>query len=94
MIYANISDLNNNLDGEALSEKYEIWVARYNNIVNNATTHFYGKYSIWQYASNGAVDGISGNVDMNFWYTGGSPSAPSFTHSTTQSAIATPYRRY
>lgn len=90
MIYANISDLNKNLDGEALSEKYEIWVARYNNIVNNATTHFYGKYSIWQYASNGAVDGISGNVDMNFWYTGGSPSAPSFTHSTTQSAIATP----
>lgn len=90
MIYANISDLNNNLDGEALSEKYEIWVARYNNIVNNATTHFYGKYSIWQYASNGAVDGISGNVDMNFWYTAGSPSAPSFTHSTTQGAIATP----
>jgi GH25 family lysozyme M1 (1,4-beta-N-acetylmuramidase) len=89
MIYANISDLNNNLSGQSLSEQYEIWVARYNNIVSNSTTHYYGTYSMWQYASDGAVDGISGNVDMNFWYTSGSPSAPVFTHSATAVAGGT-----
>lgn len=90
MIYANISDLNNNLDGVGLSQKYEIWVARYNNIVNNATANFYGNYSMWQYSSSGSVNGISTKVDMNYWYTMGSPSSPVFSHGTTQSAISTP----
>jgi GH25 family lysozyme M1 (1,4-beta-N-acetylmuramidase) len=91
MIYANISDLNNNLDGAALSEQYEIWVARYNNIVSNSTAHYYGKYSMWQYSSEGPVDGIKGNVDMSFWYTSGTPTAPVFTHGATASAVtATP----
>jgi GH25 family lysozyme M1 (1,4-beta-N-acetylmuramidase) len=89
MIYANISDLNNNLSGQSLSEQYEIWVARYNNIVSNSTAHYYGTYSMWQYASDGAVDGISGNVDMNFWYTSGSPSAPVFAHGATAAAVTT-----
>ena len=66
MIYANISDLNNNLDGVGLSQKYEIWVARYNNIVNNSTASFYGNYSMWQYSSSGSVNGISTKVDMNY----------------------------
>ena len=90
MIYANISDLNNNLDGVGLSQKYEIWVARYNNIVNNSTTSFYGNYSMWQYSSSGTVNGISTKVDMNYWYTMGSPSSPVFSHGTTQGAITTP----
>lgn len=89
MIYANISDLNNNLDGVGLSQKYEIWVARYNNIVNNSTASFYGNYSMWQYSSSGSVNGISTKVDMNYWYTLGSPSSPVFSHGTTQGAIAT-----
>lgn len=87
MIYANISDLNNNLDGEALSEKYEIWVARYNNIVNNDNQHFMGSYSMWQYSSDGTVNGISKKVDMNFLYNAGSPTKPVFTHAATASAI-------
>lgn len=89
MVYANISDLNNNLDGEGLSQKYEIWVARYNNIVNNSTASYYGNYSMWQYSSSGSVSGISTKVDMNFWYTMGSPSSPVFSHGSTQAAIAT-----
>jgi hypothetical protein len=44
---------------------------------------------MWQYASDGAVDGISGNVDMNFWYTSGSPSAPVFAHGATAAAVTT-----
>jgi GH25 family lysozyme M1 (1,4-beta-N-acetylmuramidase) len=88
MIYANISDLNNNLEGQTLSQQYEIWVARYNNIVSNSTTHYYGNYSMWQYASDGSVDGISGKVDMDFWYTSGSLEAPFFAHSSTAAAVA------
>ncbi len=89
MIYANLGDLNKSMDGESLSQKYEIWVARYNNIVNNSTSHFYGDYSMWQYSSSGTVDGIGGNVDMNFWYTTGSPESPSFTYGATAGAITT-----
>lgn len=91
MVYANKSDFTNRLDGEALSKKYELWLARYNKIAEFPYT-----YSIWQYsagsaANKGSVDGISGNVDLNFWYTTGTINNPTFTHSSTNSAIvATP----
>lgn len=90
VIYANIHDLNNNMDGVGLSQKYDIWVARYNNIVNNSTAQFSGDYCMWQYSSSGSVDGISGNVDMDFWYTTSTPSSPAFRHGATPSAISTP----
>lgn len=91
MVYANKSDFSNRLDGEALSQKYEIWLARYNKIAE-----FQHAYSFWQYSAGsatntGTVDGISGNVDLNFWYTSSTIDNPSFTHSSTNSAIvATP----
>lgn len=87
MVYANISDLNNKLNGKMLSQKYEIWIARYNNIVNNDSQHFTGSYSMWQYSSAGTVNGISTNVDMNFLYNTGSPTKPAFAHAATASAI-------
>ncbi len=89
MVYANKSDFTNRLDGEALSKKYELWLARYNKIAEFPYT-----YSIWQYSAGsstnkGSVDGISGNVDLNFWYTTGTIDNPSFSHSSTNSAIVT-----
>lgn len=39
---------------------YNIWVAQYS---NNLT--YDGDYKIWQYASDGSVDGIPGRVDMD-----------------------------
>lgn len=39
---------------------YDIWVAQYSN-----TLTYDGDYKIWQYASDGSVDGIPGNVDMD-----------------------------
>lgn len=39
------------------------WVAQYNNICT-----YQGSYDIWQYASDGSVNGINGNVDMNYCY--------------------------
>ena len=40
------------------------WVAQYN---DNACTYG-GIYQMWQCTSTGKVSGISGNVDLNFWY--------------------------
>ena len=62
MIYASTSWLNKNLDMGKLS-KYKVWVAQYYDRVT-----YMGRYEVWQYTSKGRVDGISGNVDMNYWY--------------------------
>jgi GH25 family lysozyme M1 (1,4-beta-N-acetylmuramidase) len=44
---------------------YPLWVAHYNTNkpLDNST---WDKWSIWQYTSTGKVDGIDGNVDMNY----------------------------
>lgn len=61
-IYANTNWWTNYLTS-AEYEKWDRWVARY------AQQTGYGKhYSMWQYTSTGSVKGISGNVDMNYWY--------------------------
>lgn len=88
MVYANKSDLTNRLDGAALGQKYEVWLARYNSIAE-----YNNPYSIWQYSAGsatnkGTVDGIKGNVDLNFWYTSGNINTPTFTHGSTSSAIS------
>lgn len=62
MIYANVSWLNNQLDMQTLAA-YDVWVAHFNPVCG-----YTGKYVCWQYTSTGRVDGISGNVDKNYWY--------------------------
>lgn len=64
MIYANKSFLGSNIDGDTLDDTYKIWLANY-----TTSTTYTGKYEYWQYTSDGTVDGISGRVDCNFWYT-------------------------
>lgn len=64
MVYANSSMLNNRLNASEISKNYPIWLANYVN-----KTSYAGEYQMWQYASTGSVPGITGNVDMNFWYT-------------------------
>lgn len=44
-------------------DKWDRWVARY-----NSTLDFNRSYSMWQYTSKGSVPGITGDVDMNYWY--------------------------
>lgn len=72
MVYSYLSYFKNYLDGEYLSKKYKIWYAHYSTKVgdtnNNGKTYISGDYEYWQYSSKGKVDGISGNVDCNFWY--------------------------
>lgn len=46
-------------------DRFTKWVARYSSKKPEGIS---GTYDIWQYASNGKVNGISGNVDMNEVY--------------------------
>jgi len=45
-------------------EKYPVWVAQYGDTI----TWYTGEYGMWQYTSNGWVDGISTRVDKNYCY--------------------------
>lgn len=56
--------LSTNLNSSELAEKYRIWVASYSSSIK----YYTGVYDMWQYSSTGTVDGISGNVDMDYWY--------------------------
>lgn len=62
-VYANKYWLTTHLDHERLEKKYTIWVAQYND-----QNTYKGKYDMWQYTSQGKVNGINGNVDMNILY--------------------------
>lgn len=63
LVYANYSMLSNDLYASEITAKYPVWLARY-----NSTASYGGDYDFWQYTSEGRVSGISGNVDMNYWY--------------------------
>lgn len=61
-IYSSKSWYNDKLNDADL-KKYDHWVAQYYNKCTYA-----GEYTMWQYSSKGKVNGISGNVDMNWCY--------------------------
>lgn len=61
MIYGSTSWLNNKLDMSKLP--YTLWVAQY-----YSKCEYKGKYLLWQYTSEGSVDGVKGDVDMNYYY--------------------------
>lgn len=60
--YANKSWFENYLTDKWYDGKVK-WLAQYNKDVT-----YKGKYDIWQYTSSGRIDGIEGNVDMNYCY--------------------------
>ena len=59
-IYANLNWFRNYLDINILKE-YKIWLAQWG---NSYSKDF--KVDLWQYSNNGKVNGINGNVDMNY----------------------------
>lgn len=61
-IYASLNWLENKIES-SVQKKYPIWVAQY-----YKECQYKGEYKIWQYASDGKVDGISGRCDMNYYY--------------------------
>lgn len=60
LVYANDYWLANRIDLSQL--KYDVWVARYE------MKHDFENPVMWQATSTGAVDGITGNVDIDFQY--------------------------
>ena len=61
-IYSNLYWLNNRIE-KSVQEKYKAWVAQY-----YKECQYEGKYLLWQYASNGDISGINGNVDLDYYY--------------------------
>ena len=50
-----------NMDG---LKDFDFWLAHY-----TSQTSYTGPYTVWQYSAKGAVDGICGDVDLNWCYT-------------------------
>lgn len=64
-VYANENWFKNYLNCSTIaSYGYSIWCAKYSESKPNITSN----YDIWQYSSSGKIDGINGNVDMNYLY--------------------------
>ncbi|MBP3384242.1 MAG: cell wall-binding repeat-containing protein [Firmicutes bacterium] len=59
-IYANTNWFNTYLTDECF-DQWPKWVAQY-----NTECKYEGEYAMWQYTSDGTVDGIAGRVDMNW----------------------------
>ncbi|MCL1830091.1 MAG: hypothetical protein FWG21_01530 [Oscillospiraceae bacterium] len=67
MVYASKSWFETNLSTGSFGNYY-IWLAHYTS--GGATSSYTGRYEMWQYTSQGTVNGIAGNVDMNYGYLG------------------------
>ena len=63
MIYSYASFYYHYLDMEELAQ-YPVWVAH----INTDVPDYDGQYFMWQYSWEGQVDGIEGDVDMNYSY--------------------------
>ena len=64
-IYANLNWWNNYLDSSLGGDNtWRTWVAQY----NNNGCDYKRNYSMWQSSSTAKVSGISGKVDINFWF--------------------------
>lgn len=62
MLYAGMFWLRDNLIESELT-KYDKWIPQY-----YKECQYWGDYVAWQYSSTGRVNGIDGDVDMNYWY--------------------------
>lgn len=64
IIYANASWFQNNLELNRL-DGYQKWLARW--LASDGQLTWSKPFSMWQFCSDGTVDGISGRVDRNAW---------------------------
>ncbi|WP_367566842.1 GH25 family lysozyme [Lacrimispora sp.] len=68
IVYANDYWLSNKIDLSTM--KYDVWVARYE------AKHVYPDPVMWQVTSTGSINGINGNVDIDFLYKDLTPRLP------------------
>lgn len=62
MLYFNLTALDYYWNLDYFSNK-KLWLAHYANGID-----YEGQFDMWQYADNGRIDGIKGNVDLNISY--------------------------
>ncbi len=62
MVYTNKIWLENYLHADEILSKYDLWLAQWG---GDKPAYNCG---IWQYSETGKVDGVNGNVDLNFAY--------------------------
>ena len=75
-IYANKTWLTNHLNAGELSKKYDIWLAEwlpvpspsFSYAKSQKPTYNLTPYKYWQFASDGKLNGIVGNVDFDLGY--------------------------
>ena len=72
MVYSGSNFFLKNLDGDAIYDAgYPLWMARYNNYAFSGGSNFYKNVQavrFWQCSSTAKVSGISGSVDLDYWY--------------------------
>ena len=82
MVYVNPDMAKNYLD---VTDLECIWLAHYTGTKEEyrdeetgkfPASYYAGEYEFWQCASKGKVDGIAGNVDINFWFKPQPPREP------------------
>ncbi|MEY7999761.1 GH25 family lysozyme [Clostridium sp. Mt-5] len=62
LIYCNPSRIKAYLNSKIT--KYSLWIAHYG--VNYPSIILWNEYAIWQYSEEGKIQGISGNIDLNY----------------------------
>jgi len=70
MLYVPIDEWNNgNLwEKERILDEFKVWGADYETPSDKGHPDGVTDYAMWQYSNTGRVDGISGNVDLNYAY--------------------------
>ena len=66
-VYTSNSIYKNYFDNITLGNKWDFWIASYIDNTSNSKK-FSKSFSIWQYTSNGGVNGINARVDLNVAY--------------------------
>lgn len=72
MFYASKNELENKWDTARIQDKYKIWVAQYpaEPYPRTAQSSYAGTHHMWQYSTEGIIDGIPQSVDLNVAYFG------------------------
>ncbi|MBO5305223.1 MAG: hypothetical protein J6B12_00525 [Clostridia bacterium] len=68
-IYSYLSFIEEKLDTEQLSARFEVWMAHYpSSMLFYGENYYADEYNMWQYTETGSVDGIVGDADINICY--------------------------
>lgn len=74
MFYASKNELQNNAqwDTGRIEKEYKIWVAQYPEAPypDTESSSYDGEHQMWQFSSEGSIEGISQSVDLNVAYFG------------------------